>query len=335
METTVVKSEQTPQSLLTLAIEKGADVAQLEKLMDLQERWEKNQSRKSFLTSFGSFQGEVPKIEKKKQVAFGNTKYKYAEIAEIAETIKEALTRNGFSYRWEIEETDGAIKCTCIISHTDGHSERTSMTASKDTSGNKNDIQARGSTITYLQRYSLIGALGLTTAQEDVDGRTEEPHKPEKKADAIPEATDKHGHNPGAITPNQEANAPVKLKELSEKGVAAAIEKINKGEIKTLEEITSKVLLTPSALDQINAAIEFANKMNAPRAAEKVEIGISDEILHSILVAETALQVEDIYANNPSLQHIPAFHEQINKRKRDLVIPAKEVKSKSKTKQTA
>ena len=40
-----------------------------------------------------------------------------------------------------------------------------------DTSGKKNEIQSRGSTITYLQRYTLIGALGLTTADEDIDAR--------------------------------------------------------------------------------------------------------------------------------------------------------------------
>jgi uncharacterized protein (DUF3820 family) len=51
-----------------------------------------------------------------------------------------------------------------------GHSESTTLSAAKDGSGNKNDIQARGSAATYLQRYTLIGALGLTTANEDVDG---------------------------------------------------------------------------------------------------------------------------------------------------------------------
>ena len=45
------------------------------------------------------------------------------------------------------------------------------MTAPADTSGSKNAIQARGSTVTYLQRYTLLGALGLVTGDEDTDGR--------------------------------------------------------------------------------------------------------------------------------------------------------------------
>lgn len=59
----------------------------------------------------------------------------------------------------------------CIISHVDGHDESTTMSAEADTSGNKNAIQSRGSSVTYLQRYTLIGALGISTADEDVDGQ--------------------------------------------------------------------------------------------------------------------------------------------------------------------
>ncbi len=51
------------------------------------------------------------------------------------------------------------------------------MSAGKDASGSKNDIQQKGSTQTYLQRYTLIGALGLSTADEDVDGNDGRIHK--------------------------------------------------------------------------------------------------------------------------------------------------------------
>ena len=45
------------------------------------------------------------------------------------------------------------------------------MSAPADSSGSKNPVQQIGSTMTYLQRYTLIGALGLTTADKDDDGR--------------------------------------------------------------------------------------------------------------------------------------------------------------------
>ena len=62
---------------------------------------------------------------------------------------------------------------TCVISHRDGYSEETTLTAGNDESGNKNSIQAIGSAATYLQRYTLKLALGLSAAKDD-DGRGSE-----------------------------------------------------------------------------------------------------------------------------------------------------------------
>jgi len=170
-ETALVKT--TPTDLIAIAINQNVDVEKLEKLMELQERYEKNLAKKSFLSAMTKFQGSVPILEKKKKVAFGNTKYSYADLGEMSETLKDVLQENGLSYRWEMDEEAERFKCTCIISHIDGYSERTSLTAGKDTTGNKNDIQAIASAVKYLQRYTFIGALGLTTADEDVDGRKE------------------------------------------------------------------------------------------------------------------------------------------------------------------
>ena len=72
--------------------------------------------------------------------------------------------------RFEQDHTNG-ITVTCIVSHLDGHSESTTMSASADKTGGKNEVQAIGSTVTYLQRYTLIGSLGITTADDDMDAR--------------------------------------------------------------------------------------------------------------------------------------------------------------------
>ncbi len=176
MKNEIIKSENeaTPAVLLHLAIQQNLDIEKLERLMQLQERWEATQSRKEFLTAISKFQAACPPLEKTKKVAFGNTKYSYAPLGEIAATIKHAMSENGLSHRWEIEDASDKIICTCIISHLTGHSEKTTMSAAKDSSGGKNEIQQRGSSITYLQRYTLIAALGISTADEDVDGRKEE-----------------------------------------------------------------------------------------------------------------------------------------------------------------
>jgi hypothetical protein len=66
------------------------------------------------------------------------------------------------------------VTVTCIVSHRDGHFEENTLCAGRDDSGNKNSIQAIGSTLTYLQRMTLKAALGLAVSNDD-DG---------KKADA-------------------------------------------------------------------------------------------------------------------------------------------------------
>jgi hypothetical protein len=44
------------------------------------------------------------------------------------------------------------------------------MTSAADTSGAKNAVQSRGSALTYLMRYTLCGALAITSADDDDDG---------------------------------------------------------------------------------------------------------------------------------------------------------------------
>jgi hypothetical protein len=62
------------------------------------------------------------------------------------------------------------ITVTCSVSHELGHAESTSLSHSPDSSGKKNSIQAIGSTITYLQRYTILALTGLATKGQDDDG---------------------------------------------------------------------------------------------------------------------------------------------------------------------
>src|SRR5688572_26420908 len=89
-----------PADLIAQAIDKGLGVDELGKLMELQERWEANQARKLFFEAFSRFQSECPDIRKVKEVAFGQTKYNYAPLADITRQIGKVLKDNDLSYRW-------------------------------------------------------------------------------------------------------------------------------------------------------------------------------------------------------------------------------------------
>lgn len=174
METSLIKQETNPGHLIELAINSNLDVDKLSKLMEMHKQYQSDLARKAFFSAMNEFQANVPELRKGKTVKFetqkGLTEYKYAPLPEIVRQIKDTCKQCGISYRWEIQDTEKEIKVTCLITHTDGHTESTTMTASPDVSGSKNPIQARGSAIQYLQRYTLIGALGLSTADSDQDG---------------------------------------------------------------------------------------------------------------------------------------------------------------------
>jgi hypothetical protein len=180
-ENTTITHTVLPVTLIQQALDKGVDMVQLQALMDLQERWEKKEARKAFFEALSLFQKKCPELKKNKRANITSKNggpsfsYTYADLGSIAAQIKDALNECGLAYRWEFQESNNKIKCTCFVSHSDGHTETTSMEAGKDNSGSKNEIQQQGSTQTYLQRYTLIGALGLSTADQDNDGKQATP----------------------------------------------------------------------------------------------------------------------------------------------------------------
>ena len=113
-------------------------------------------------------------VKDKKVLHDGKLRYKYVTLSSIAESIKELLAECGLTYRWEIKDESGRLQVTCIITHREGHSESTTMSADADSSGGKNGIQSRGSSISYLERYTLVGALGISSADADTDANIPE-----------------------------------------------------------------------------------------------------------------------------------------------------------------
>lgn len=175
----------TPTSLIALAVEKGASVEQLTGLMALEERWRANQAKQAFVAALNAFKASPPDLRKNHTVSYGDgpgkTTYDHATLDNVSDTIGAALTPHHLSHRWDVEQTEALIKVTCVLTHILGHSERTSMQAGPDASGKKNSIQAIGSTVTYLQRYTLLAATGMAVKGMDKDGAGDDDRMPEEE----------------------------------------------------------------------------------------------------------------------------------------------------------
>lgn len=193
---TQMEVDTSPSGMLAYAMRQGADMEQISRLMDLKDRWEAGEARKAFVAAMAAFKSEPLTIIKDKHVQFqtskGVTVYDHATIGNVTAVIVSALAKHGFSHKWEPTQADGKITVLCKITHSQGHSETTTMTASADDSGGKNSIQAIASTVTYLQRYTLLAATGLATSdQADDDGRGSEPPAQQERDQIVDAFLDK------------------------------------------------------------------------------------------------------------------------------------------------
>lgn len=170
-DATPVPAPSTPMAMLQRAVESGASVEVLSRLMDLQERYERNMARRAFDAAMADLRSDLPAIVKTKEASFGQgkTAYRYEDLSSITEALSPVMAQHGLSFRWrtDTKSEKGVVTVSCVIAHKDGHSEETSLSAGHDTSGSKNAIQALGSTLSYLARYTLKMAIGVAAAADD------------------------------------------------------------------------------------------------------------------------------------------------------------------------
>jgi len=163
----------TPADLLRIAVQNNADLDKLERLMTLQERWEAKEAKRAYDAAFAAFKAEAVTIIRSKQVTDGPLRGKsYAELHDVVNAVTPALSKHGLSSSWKLtkDEKDW-IEVTCFLRHVAGHEESVSMGGPPDAGGAKNAIQARASTKSYLERYTLKAITGLSEQNDDDDGR--------------------------------------------------------------------------------------------------------------------------------------------------------------------
>lgn len=158
-----------------LARDPSVSVEKLERLMDLQDRANKRNAEEAFNAALAAMQADLPTIKERGGIKDrnGNVQSKYALWEDVNSAILPVMKTHGFSLTFRQEQTEKGICVTGVLSHRQGHSERTSITLPADTSGSKNAVQAIGSSVSYGKRYTAGMLLNLNSAdiEDDDDGR--------------------------------------------------------------------------------------------------------------------------------------------------------------------
>ena len=170
-DTQMVSTAVTPMHMLQVAVDKGADLDKIERLMDLDRRWKSDMAREAFYEALAAFKRQsVVVVKDKKNKQYGSS---YASIGNQVNTVNESLANFGLNTRWDIDQSEGQISITCILSHTLGHCEKVTMRGEPDTSGAKNKLQQIKSTVTYLElatHQAVTGVVASDAANLDDDG---------------------------------------------------------------------------------------------------------------------------------------------------------------------
>jgi len=162
-----IQPEQSPMAIMEMAMNKNFDIDRIEKMLEIQEKWESNEARKAYHQDMSEFKTEHIIILKDKE----NKQYNsmYATHGNIVNTVSPILSKYGFSHKFDIEQEKELVKVTCVITHCKGHSESSFMFAPLDKSGSKNAIQQIKSTRTYLKSATFEDALGIAPVDDNFD----------------------------------------------------------------------------------------------------------------------------------------------------------------------
>lgn len=123
----------------------------------------KSESIVELAKALSQFQGEVKQPKKDKTNPF--FKSTYVDLAGVVTAISETATKYGLSFlQIPINDQSGRVGVVTMIMHSSGEYIETEPIYAMP---GKQDPQAIGSAITYLKRYSLAAAFGITSEVDD------------------------------------------------------------------------------------------------------------------------------------------------------------------------
>ncbi len=199
VETAETGLQASPSSPMAMAMElckvnSDMSIEKMEKILEMQERFEANQARKDFTADFAVVQSKIDAVVKTK--VNPQTRSNYAGLDDVLATAKPVYTEHGFSvifYEGNAEKEADVRVCADVL-HKAGHKETYHYDVPMGGKGiqgkvNMIDIHAKATSVTYGRRYLLCMIWNIPT--QDKDGNPPaDPKGPPKPTDEEQKALD-------------------------------------------------------------------------------------------------------------------------------------------------
>jgi hypothetical protein len=167
-----------------VALDPRADVEKLDRMMAMYERLTANEAELAYNAAKGRILKKLVgiKIVKSRSALYEIEKgmsqngthptFKYAPLEEIDKHLRPLLAEENMdlSYSDELRE-GGGIRIRGRLKHLpSGHYEDSFMSAPLDTTGGKSEVQAVGSTTSFLRRYIACNIFNIVVVGDDDNG---------------------------------------------------------------------------------------------------------------------------------------------------------------------
>jgi ERF superfamily len=166
-----------PHVLLARAIDVGASIETVERLVALAQDVRAVQAREAWYGAMAEFQKTCPAIKKTLTARIQTRQgpgfsYRYAPLDEILSTIQPVLGPLGLSVSWRSPRIEpDRVVISCRVAHALGHVEDSGEVAmpivTADPGIGATPPQRVGIALTYARRYSLLAIIGLAPEDDD------------------------------------------------------------------------------------------------------------------------------------------------------------------------
>src|SRR6516225_6204990 len=188
VEPLLASASDSPPTVLALiervVLNPDADVEKLERMMAMYERLKAKEAELAYNAAKGRIlkklagikivknRSVLHEIEQGKPQKGAYEAFKYAPLEEIDKHLRPLLAQEDMDLSYSDEpREDGGIVIRGRLKHLPvGHYEDSFMPAPLDTTGGKSDVQAVGSTNSYLRRYVACNIFNIVVVGDDDNG---------------------------------------------------------------------------------------------------------------------------------------------------------------------